>query len=500
VAVVGWLVRVIPLIVHGPLGTSIDYDEGVHYAAAALVARGYALYRDFAFMHPPAMAYLLAPFTALGSPSTGFGLARVVMTVVGAVNIFLVGVIASRYVARPAAVGAAAIYAFYPEVVSVERGVYLEPVLNLFCLAAALVWLSSDLGESDRRGDRRAWVTGVLLGIAIAVKLWGGFALIACLAAARPVRWRRDVWRVIAGTGATTAVLVLPAALRAPGRFFDDVVLFQLRRVPDGYLSTRERLRYILFDPHGASALVHSRALVGTVVVGTAALAILLGRRRSRMLTFAAVWYLLIAGSFLLSPAYWEMYNAHLAPAVALLGAGAIDYLVVGARGREKSSRRLVYAAGLVALILAFVSGVVIVADDARLRDPDLATIGAAVRQRAGGCVFSFEPEWLLAGDRLPDPSQAGQAAVDPYGAQLEAVVEAGRSYPDLASALNDGASQAVILRAVDHCPVVLLGLRGQVQLGKALPEFTRAYERVTTTSPLGPDLWIRKASRATTP
>src|SRR2546423_3884787 len=84
---------------------------------------------------------------------------------------------------------AAAFYATYPDAVIVERGPYLEPVLNLACLAMALVWLgvraSRPHPPAVPAGGLRSVLAGILCGAACAVKVWGGVWFLAPLASPR---------------------------------------------------------------------------------------------------------------------------------------------------------------------------------------------------------------------------------------------------------------------------------------------------------------------------
>src|SRR5690606_13457303 len=110
--------------------------------------KGLVPYRDFVLAHPPAIPFILAPVTIVASPSTALVISRLVMSVVGGVNAYLVGSIARGFVSRKAALGAMFIYMLLPEVASSERQVLLEPLLNMFCLLAARSWLSAD-GEQN---------------------------------------------------------------------------------------------------------------------------------------------------------------------------------------------------------------------------------------------------------------------------------------------------------------------------------------------------------------
>lgn len=493
VAVLGWLVRLAPLVLHGRLAAPVDYDEGVYFSAAALLGRGHALYGSFVVVHPPGLFYLLAPFTFLGRPSTALFVTQAAMTLVGAVNIYLVGRIALRVASPAAAIAGALVYAFFPEAVRAEHGVFLEPVLNLLCLSAVLLRLPGDQNGRAETADRRAWAAGLLLGAATAVKLWGAFALMACLVA--PGRGqRRDAWRLIGGAGIAFGALVAPVALAHPGQFFEQVVRFQLRRPPEP-LPFVDRIRLILFNPTAPGAgLLDHRSLIGAAIVATAVVVLLVGGR-SILLRFALPWYLLIVAAFLVSASYFAQYNAHLAPALALLGAGATDELLRGLQDIEHRLRRLTGAAAALVLCATFLVAVRgVIRDDGR-HTADLTVIGEAIRAQHGVCVFSFEPQWLLAADRLPDPARFGPMTVDTYAAQLDAVVRSGRSPRDVSAALDDPASAAVVSRAVETCDAVAVGDRGRRQLGSLLPAVLQNFHRAAATSDAGPDLWLRNGS-----
>src|SRR5689334_23976403 len=147
--------RLVPLLrAGGPLGMSVDYDEGVYFSASALLFRGVLPYRDFVFVHPPGLLYALGLTSSLSGllgVTKAFAASRVVASLSGAVNVALVGKLAQRWAGPAAGLLAAALYATYPEVVVVERGPYLEPVLNLACLAAAWVWVSPRTETAPKR-------------------------------------------------------------------------------------------------------------------------------------------------------------------------------------------------------------------------------------------------------------------------------------------------------------------------------------------------------------
>src|SRR5215471_19786641 len=94
IAAVGWALRAFPFIDVGALGYPLDYDEGVYFASAAFLVRGEIPYRDFAMVHPPGLLYGLLPAAWPWDPAVGLAAARWLVTLVGAVNIVLMGRVA----------------------------------------------------------------------------------------------------------------------------------------------------------------------------------------------------------------------------------------------------------------------------------------------------------------------------------------------------------------------------------------------------------------------
>ncbi|RKG95221.1 DUF2029 domain-containing protein, partial [Corallococcus sp. CA047B] len=230
----------------GPLGYPMDYDEGVYFSAAALLLRGDLPYRDFIFVHPPGALLLWAPGAALTlgfDAATAYGVTRFAAAAVGALCAFLAGRIAWRAWGPLAGCVAALAYAAYPEAITVERGTFLEPLLNVLCLGFANLWLTSDTPSRARR-----IFAGVLIGLAVSVKLPGGLWLVAALLA-RP--WKeswRDVLTLALIAFATFVVVVAPLAAQAPSEFFRDVIAFQALRPAHGEADRLLRLRDIFHE------------------------------------------------------------------------------------------------------------------------------------------------------------------------------------------------------------------------------------------------------------
>jgi hypothetical protein len=441
-AIAALFLREIPLLgARGPWGFPVDYDEGVHFAAAAQWVSGQLPYRDFVFVHPPGLLVLLAPFAALGKAlglDGAFALAKHCAALLGALNTVLVARLASQLAPAPlrvtAGLAAAAIYALYPEAVVVERGLFLEPWLNALCLAGALACERAQPG-------RPAWSAGVLWGLSLSVKLWAALWLAAAVLAAP-----RAAWRVLLAAVVTWAVVTLPFALAAPHPFFTEVFAFHRWRPPDGLLSRVDRLAAI-------AGLGHA-PLLGLMLVGGARRAF--APLATHALVLAATGLMLLA--FLASPSYFRQYNAALAPGLSVLGGLALVHLA------QRLGRPVLgWAMALVVLGPLLTRTL----DESGPRAPELALLAKALREhvRPGDCVLTMEPAWALSAGLQP-------TLVDSYGAMLLAAVRDGGRAASAQEAFALEPSQAPFREASAHCAFLVTGPRGEWQLSAA----TRAW------------------------
>lgn len=429
----------------------VDYDEGVYFSAAAYWLEGTWPYRDFVFVHPPGQLVFLAVSSAwtkgwLGV-SGAFGLARLVAVLLGTVTTVLVARVASRW-SPWAGVFAAAVYATYPEIVQVERGPFIEPLLNLVCVLGALLVLRAC--EAPGRG--RIVAAGVLGGVALAVKVWAGLWLVAgawalvaavsgssTVAPGRAVTPARALTWYLGAAAATALALVLPFALRAPSEFVTQVGLFHAWRPPDGLTSRLARVEQLVSVRHLASPLF------ALGVLGLCATR----RAWSPVARLAGAAWALTVVAFFASAAWWSQYNAHLVVSEALLAAGVFSFgprrggVVEAGPGRPPLGLVLVGVASLALSVgHAIKRGLV--------SPPEMPLGARGLLRDFPGCVFSFEPGWALEADRLP--AKATGPLIDPYAHQLLSVLRDGRRFTDAQAAFDASEVPA----AVRACDVVL--------------------------------------------
>lgn len=456
-----WAVRAGPLFWRGGAwGFPVDYDEGVYFTAASLLWDGVFPWRDFVFVHPPGiLAWLLVP-SGLGhfwlGPADGFAVARWLSPLLGAASVALAARLAGRRGGPVAALVAGGAQALYPELVIAEHGVFLEPVLNLCCLGMAT---ALDLAEERPAGAARwTFVAGALAGLALSVKLWA----VVWVGAATWVLLSRAGSRALVRFGVAAAaaagLVLLPALLAEPRAFFEQTLRFHALRPPDGPAGALDRLGEIFHWRHFGSGLL---ALVGFAV--------------TRQRLFQLAWLGTIA-LFLFARTFWNQYNAHLAPAEAILAGLGAAWLYARLEQRPRALR----LAAAVLLCGALVPSAVHTArtygrraKELERKNAELAALVSDLRAWASqkDRVCAFEPAWLLAADRLVPHGAGLVPMVDSYALGLLDATRSGRSFADAAQAFDDPLSQRTVARALAGCDVVVLGPRGRVQLAAAQEE-----------------------------
>jgi hypothetical protein len=424
VVVVGaWVLRVSPFLrPTGVLGWPVDYDEGVYVSAAGAIAHGSLPWRDFAFLHPAGMVWLLLPFTLLG-PIRALIWARVAVTVIGACTTLVIFRVVHRQVGFAGAIVSAALYATWPEAVLNERRVLLEPALNLVALTALLFV------------DRQR-LSSALLGFALAIKSWGLFWYLGVIGPRAPLRHH------VIALGVFLAVCSI--AFFAPTKAFEQLVLVHLSRPPDGDLSRFVRIREMFV----------ARTCVPAVLVLLTS-PWLWKLRANPTVRALGIAFALFVGAFLSSAAWWNQYDTALAAVVAPLAG-----LGVGAFWGERWRPLLAFP---LALVLS-APGLTYCIDRRHDEAPDQLQNARLVRDQT-------KPTERLCGFDAIDVVLAGRwpaALVDSYGQQLVDARAAEGRFTTIDAAFAAEESQTTIRKALDHCDEVLVGWRGQWQMNAA--------------------------------
>jgi hypothetical protein len=488
VAVLAWVLRFLPFMREGgAFGYPIDYAEGVYYSASALFFQGHWPYRDFVLVHPPGSVLLWWPATVVGSwlgADTGFAVARWLATLCGAFSVFLVGRISLHTWGPVAGVVSALVYASFPETVLIERGPFLEPLLNLTCLGAANLWLAP---PQAGREERWWMLAGAIFGLAISVKLVGGIWFIAALLA-RPLS---STWNVkpqailLFSAGGALTLLWGPFVLQAPSDFFSQVFYYQAMRPADGDLSHLGRLHELFPERRLVSI---GLALLGLVLVAVRAFRSVQPTRTAER--FFAVAYVLTITTFLSSPSYWNQFNTFAASDSVLAGLGAAaihEWLTGWFPHQTRLLAVLLYLAVLLPPVQALRGGLT-------LKEPEQLALGRYIRETVppSAPLFAFEPAWGLAAGRLPPAVPEAPLVVDSYAAMLHSGMMSGERLSHAEQTFQTAAAQRAIRELLARSRFVVLGWRGERQLSEESKQWFHAHftRRFPPKGQPGPDVW----------
>ena len=388
----------VPLTSRGLVG-NYSYDAGVYYSAAAALVSGRLPYQDFILLHPPGVALALAPAAWVGrltSDHTGFALAALQFTALGAASAVLVVVVARRAgVGWGSATAGGLFYAMWFLSVRNEFVSRLEPLGN-FLLLCGLVGYT---GIGGRHSRRSALLGGVALGAAMAVKLWYAAPLAVVVGFLVARRRLPDAGRVVAGAAAAMVVVCGPFFALAPSSMWRMVVSDQLGRDPDNPFRA-----LVLLQRLPAGTAWWQAVLVDAVLLVAVGLLLVLARRAG-VVRLPVALFLAQVGVLLAAPSWFSSYANYLTPAAALcVATGAA---AAGATHREpgRAFGRAFGRAGAVAGALVVVLALVIPAN--RLwygRGRAVAVLPAAELVAAvadARCVMSDSPMALIGLDAL---------------------------------------------------------------------------------------------------
>jgi hypothetical protein len=190
-----------------------EMDEGIYVYAGKLIAEGSQPYRDFMFAHPPLVPYLAAVLWKIGGSLESTRWLAIGITLVSSLPLFVL----ARRLTGSAAAGLFAVALYVTGLIwiaNLGRTLRLEPTLNMFLIAGAVLWW---LG----RGRWSALAAGACFALAVATKLVAvvPIAILASADLAWPVSGKADWQRrgVLALGGALVLLPLAAWCLDQPG-------------------------------------------------------------------------------------------------------------------------------------------------------------------------------------------------------------------------------------------------------------------------------------------
>ncbi|HEY6398615.1 MAG TPA: glycosyltransferase 87 family protein [Solirubrobacteraceae bacterium] len=444
----------------GGLHGVFEYDDAVDFGSAVRLVHGVLPYRDFVFVQPPGISFLMAPVALLGNITgtvTGFAVARVLTACVGAASIALAGLLV-RHRGVLVTTVTCGLLVVYPGALEAARTVLLEPWRVLFCLMGALLVFDGD--QFTTRASRLAW-GGAAFGFAGAVKVWAVLPVLVILV----LCWRRLAWRTwrayLGGVVAGFALPVLPFFAISPSGFYHDVVLGQLSRVDATRVLVWKRLESLtgIVDLPGidrSTAVVAAAGTAGFVLV-CAIGAWVRTRRAPPDLERFVLGSAVVVGAVFLWPAdYYTHYAAFFAPFLAMSIALPAGQLVAGLPRRPASGRS---AWALLAPGLA-VAAAIACLDMTRIEFNHVGTLSvnspAAAAQRqipTGACVLTDLPALTLVSNRFTATNPGCPPIIDPIGTDY--ALSGGRN--GVTGAGRNPAVRAIWLGSFEHAQYVWL-------------------------------------------
>jgi hypothetical protein len=391
--------RLAPVLRGGGLFSDGNYDDAVHYAAAAGLVHGRMPYEDFLFLHPPGIAVALAPFAAFGtwtSDALGMAAARLAWILLGGINAALI-VLTLRKVGPWAAIAGGLFYAGYLPAIYSEHTTLLEALGTAGILSALFIGRFADPAASSSMV--RVLTAGLVAGAAASVKVWGVVPVLVLVVWLLIKAGRRPGLRFLAASVTGCSLVCLPFFANAPSTMWQMVVLDQLGRPANPSLELRRKLYDVLglrWEPVHVGWLLVVVLLVGVLLIVAA-----WTTRDGRIF----VW-LLAAGlvALTLTPVWWIHYASFIAgPAALTVGAGLSQI----SRWVEVAGRGARYA-----VVSMFVIGGMVIYGgqllNTRLQTPFPGKTLSASVAAADGCITSDQPIALIETDVLTRNLQRG--------------------------------------------------------------------------------------------
>jgi alpha-1,2-mannosyltransferase len=402
VAVLAVALRLAFMVASGGWHSAIEYDDGVHYASAALLLHGQWPYHDQTFLQPPGITVVMLPFAALGrvvGDQWGLAFARLATCLVGGIVTYRLGTLVAAERRPWRGLVAGLVYATAASGLVAGSTVLLEPWLSLFIVLAWGWLLRSAQGSSAKQVDdsgsrardvskinRDIMLAGLAFGAAGLIKTWGAVSLLVGALWLVLGGRRRHAIRLVISAAATALLVLSPFLVLAPSQTWRDIVTAQLRRPPSGIPGLWGRIT----DMAGARSLIAdslARNLVtATLVVVVAMLATRVWRdvlgRLAVLGLGAGILMFDIAG-----PYYTHYGEFVVLPVAAIVGLGL---------PQSSTALRSLAALGLAGLV-----GLQLTSAFSRAVP---ATVNLGALRRAlppRGCVLSDQPVLLELADRL---------------------------------------------------------------------------------------------------
>jgi alpha-1,2-mannosyltransferase len=432
-AAVALFLRLYQLARPGYLLGVTEYDDGVLFGNALRLVAGVIPYRDFSMVQPPGGMLLMVPAALLAKVAgTAWGLAaaRLLTVCADTANVVLLGVLVRHRGPLTAGI-ACGVYAVYPDAITAAHTFLLEPWLNLFCLAGAVLIFDGDrlVGTASRlphAGARAArWPDtarllggGLLFGFAVAVKIWAlvplGIAGLLLLVIARRAR---PAAAFAGGAAVGLGVPLLPFAVLAPGALARGVLIGQVVRDANGPRHLLQRLNDLAGLGLHPVMLSEKLLMVGIAagLIGCCLVAYLLvgrplGDRRARALDGYALACAVAVTAMLLWPRlYYSHYGSFDCPFLALALALPIGLLPAP----RPVNLRAAVAAALVLIIAT--AGYRQFHTESRLHGTEVATTADRLIP-AGACVVTNDAAYTVAADRFYSDVHGCPEIVDSFG------------------------------------------------------------------------------------
>ncbi|HLX78553.1 MAG TPA: hypothetical protein VKR27_06675 [Acidimicrobiales bacterium] len=396
-------------------------DDGVYYGMADRLVHGVIPYRDFAIVHPPGIALLLAPVAAIGravGSRDGLAIARLITAIVAVANVALVCWIL-RYRGAFASFVGGLVLAGFPITIAATHTVLLEPYVVLFVLTSVAFCFTNGVPSSR---DARLLAAGAAAGFACAIKIDAAIVLVVLIAVVA-TRSIAGATRVALGAGIVIVASCGPFAALAPGAFFRDVVVAQLARGATARATPGIGVRLLdLTGLKGVTAFAvspTSAEVIGAIVgAGIAVYVVTSLRHFDQMTLFSLAALVATTLIELFTPAFYTYYS-YLPTALFAIAAGLVAGSLVP---------RGISWATAIAVVLTIGAGAFVIDQQATFVNSYIASdpasdIGAVVDAAvpSGACVVFDEAVLAIASNRF-DPSRARCPEIDdPFGSWLAA-------------------------------------------------------------------------------